>query len=76
MFESMHLYTFFCKVFQLACLFPSARQALLKMFAEEEIMKGSLVYFVRRLDGLNDNNDYEKLYNEICQVREEIVMGF
>ena len=39
-------------------------------------MKGSLVYFVRRLDGLIDNYDYEKLYDEICQVREEIIIGF
>ena len=76
MCESMYLYTFYCKVFQLACLFPSARQALLKIIAEEDIMKGSLVFFVQKLDGLIDNYDYEKLYDEICQVREEIIMGF
>ena len=76
MFESMYLYTFYCKVFQLARMFPSARQELLKIFAEQDIMNGSLVYFVKRLDGLTDNYDYEKLYEEICQVREEIIMGF
>ena len=34
MFESMYLYAFCCKVFQLACLFPSARQALVEIIAE------------------------------------------
>ena len=47
-------------MFQLACLFPSARHALVEIIAEEDIMKGSLVYFVRRLAGLTDNYDYEK----------------
>ena len=42
----------------------------------EDTMKGSLVYFVQRLEGLTDNYDCEYLYDEICEVGEEIIMGF
>lgn len=75
-FDSGYLYSLYCKTFELACLFPCARQELMKTLVEEDIMKGSLVYFVRRLEGLTDNYDYEHLYDEICELRQEIIMGF
>ena len=52
------------------------RFLLIKILSEEDIWDGSMVYFVRRLEGLSENYDYKKIYEEIISLTEEIKMGF
>ena len=66
----------YCKILQLASMFPYAKEVLIKILSEEDIWDGSMVYFVRRLEGLSENYDYKKIYEEIINLTEEKKMGF
>ena len=76
MFESGYMYALYSKTFELARLFSCAKLALHKILTEEDILKSSLVCFIRRLEGLSENYDYEYLFDEIMAIREEIIMQF
>ena len=76
LFETGHLNVLYCKILQLASMFPYAKDVLIKILSEEDIWDGSMVYFVRRLEGLSENYDYKKIYEEIINLTEEIKMGF
>lgn len=76
MFESRHLYSLYCKTFELAKLFPFAKHVLVKILSEENVRDGSMIYFVRKFEGLSSSYDYKHLYEELCELTEEIKMGF
>ena len=65
LFESGHLNVLYCKILQLASMFPYAKEVLIKILSEEDIWDGSMVYFVRRLEGLSENYDYKKYLKKL-----------
>ena len=70
--ESGYLYVLYWKILQLTSSFPSAKEVLVKILSEEDILDGGMVFFDRRLEGLSKIYDFKHLYNRPINWTEEV----